>query len=426
MVFMETVKTNGIDVDNLTFEEQLARYAELIVKVGVNLQPGQDVLVQGQVENAPLIRLITEKAYDAGAREVHISWGDQVTQRLKYERAADDVFTTFPQWEVDRTAELMERGAARISITGADPSNLSGVDPQRLQNSQIASGKAMSKFMNAMQANLIAWTVVAAPTEKWAQRVFPHAASSAEAIQLLWNAIFTTVHLDAADPVAAWDTHNKNLHARATYLNERHYKQLHYTAPGTDLTVGLAPKHLWLGASNTTQGGLEFMANMPTEEVFTAPNRHDVNGYVSSTKPLVVSGNVVRDFKLTFEAGRVVGVEAREGEVNLKKLIETDAGAAYLGEVALVPQVSPISSSGILFFNTLFDENASNHLALGSGYAFNIDGGTDLDRDQLAEECLNNSIIHDDFMIGSEDMDIDGIRADGTVEPIFRKGAWAF
>jgi aminopeptidase len=411
----------------LTFEQQLERYAELIVKVGVNVQPGQDVVLRNcNIEIAPLVRLIAKKAYEVGARDVHVMWNDEYLTRLEYEKAADDVFTETPQYEVDKHNDWVKKGAALISIYSVDPGLLNGVDPDRLHNAQVSSGTALKEFRAATQANIVPWTVVAASTEKWAERVFPNAASKEEAVAKLWDAIFAAVRINAPDPVVAWDEHNSNLHTRATYLNERHYKQLHYTAPGTDLTVGLAPKHLWLGASSVAKSGKEFMANMPTEEVFSVPNRGDVNGYVSNTKPLSVNGNIVDDFKVTFKDGRIVNVEAKVGEEVLKRLVESDEGSHYLGEVALVPHVSPISSSGILFFNTLFDENASNHLAIGSGYAFNIEGGTVLNRDQLAEEGVNNSIIHVDFMIGSADMDIDGIREDGTAEPVFRKGAWAF
>lgn len=407
-----------------SFHEQLERYAELIVKVGVNVQNGQQVFVTGAVEMAPLVRLVAAKAYAAGASNVHVDWIDEALSRMKYEHAADEIFTVYPEWETAKRNSFVDAGASFISIVSPNPDLLKGIDPQRIGNFQKASGAGLAYFRQAVQANKMSWTVVAAAMPDWAVKVFPGEAPD-EAVRKLWEAIFASVRLNEGDPAEAWAAHNAALHEKVDWLNGKRFRKLHYRAPGTDLTVELPEKHLWVGASSVSANGVPFMANMPTEEVFTAPLRGGVNGFVSSTKPLSYGGNLIDGFKLTFEAGRIVAAEAQTGLDILQRLIDTDEGARYLGEVALVPHRSPISQSNLLFYNTLFDENASNHLAIGSGYAFNIDGGKDMSREALAALGLNNSTTHVDFMIGSAEMDIDGFAEDGQAVPVFRKGNWA-
>lgn len=406
------------------FKQKLEQYADLIVKVGVNVQQGQTVFVTGSTEMTELVRLVASKAYDAGAANVLVDWTDEGLSRLKYEKAADEVFTHFPEWEVVKRNALLDKRAAFISIISPNPDLLKGIDPKRIANFQKASGQALERFRQYIQSDKVSWTVVAASTRDWASKVFPNV-STEEAVNQLWEAIFESVRLNTDDPLKAWEEHNATLHKKVDILNSKHFHKLHYRAPGTDLTIELPKKHLWVGASSTNEQNVGFMANMPTEEVFTAPKKTGVNGYVTSTKPLSYGGNLIRNFKLTFEEGRIVRVEAEEGQQILEQLVDTDEGSHYLGEVALVPHQSPISQSNILFYNTLFDENASNHLAIGSAYAFNLEGGKTMSQEQLAENGLNSSITHVDFMIGSAEMDIDGIHADGTVEPIFRKGNWA-
>lgn len=406
-------------------EQQLERYAELIVKVGVNVQQHQEVFITASIEMASLARLVAGKAYEAGAKNVHVDWVDEALSRLKYEKAEDEVFTVFPEWETAKRNGFVERGAAFISIVSSSPDLLKGIDSKRIGSYQKASGLGLREFRRAIQSDKVSWTVVAAASKAWAAKVFPDA-SADEAVSKLWSAIFDSVRLQATDPVQAWKDHNANLHSKVDILNERHYRKLHYRAPGTDLTVELHDKHLWVGASSTNVDGIPFMANMPTEEVFTVPLKEGVNGYVSSTKPLSYGGNIIDRFKVTFENGRIVKTEAEEGQAILQQLVDSDEGSHYLGEIALVPHESPISQSGVLFYNTLFDENASNHLAIGSGYAFNVEGGKSMSPEELEKQGVNSSITHVDFMIGSADMDIDGIRPDGTIEPIFRKGNWAF
>ncbi|WP_156284723.1 aminopeptidase [Paenibacillus sp. NEAU-GSW1] len=407
-----------------TFEANLQKYAELIIRTGANVQQGQEVFVTGAVESATLIRYVAAKAYEAGASNVHIEWTDDALSRLKYEKAAEDVFARYPDWETAKRDSFVDRGAVFISIISSSPDLLKGIDSKRISSFQKAAGQGLKSFRQAMQSDLVSWTVVAAAGRQWAEKVFPDA-SSEEAVELLWKAIFDSVRLHAEDPVAAWVEHDRSLHEKSAELNNRKFSKLHYTAPGTDMTIELHPNHIWVGAGSINANNVSFMANMPTEEVFTVPLKTGVNGYVSSTKPLSYGGNIIDRFKLTFENGRIVKAEAEEGQEILQQLVETDEGSHYLGEVALVPHHSPISQSNILFYNTLFDENASNHLAIGSGYAFNIEGGKTMSAEELEQSGVNASITHVDFMIGSGEMDIDGITSEGTVVPIFRNGNWA-
>lgn len=408
-----------------TFEKQLDHYAQLAVEVGVNIQPNQILFVTASTDTVEFVRLITEKAYDAGARQVIVDFNDDTLSRLRFEKAPADSFSEFPEWKVLEREKLAEQGAAFMSIVSQSPDLLSGVDSSRIASLQKASGQALDNFRQEMQADKFSWTVIAAPSPAWAAKVFPELATEQQ-VPALWDAIFKAVRADVEQPIEAWKMHNQTLHEKVDYLNEKRYTKLHYQAPGTDLTVELPKGHLWCGAGSLNQDGHAFMANMPTEEVFTVPHKDGVNGYISSTKPLSYGGNIIDDFKLTFKAGRVTEITAEQGQDVLQQLIDTDEGAKHLGEVALVPHASPISQSNILFYNTLFDENASNHFALGSAYAFCLEGGKTMEREELEKNGLNQSITHVDFMVGSEQMDIDGIKEDGTIEPIFRKGNWAF
>ncbi|WP_313997399.1 aminopeptidase [uncultured Paenibacillus sp.] len=407
------------------FQEKLNSYAELIVRVGVNVQPGQKVVVNAATDAAELVRLIVKKAYEAGAYNVKVNWSDDRVSRLRYELAPDASFLEEPKWYAGEMLELAEGGAAVISVVSADPDLLKGIPQQRIVDHQKTYGKAMSKYRQYVQSDKFPWCVVSAPSPAWAAKVFPEA-PEAERVDKLWEAIFATVRIDGGDPVGAWREHIRTLNEKADYLNAKKYRKLRYTAPGTDLTIELPEGHIWVAADSISEQGTAFVANMPTEEVFTAPLAQGVTGKVSSTKPLSYGGNLIDNFTLTFENGRIVGVTAEKGEEALKNLVEMDEGSHYLGEVALVPHRSPISDSNILYFNTLFDENASNHLAIGSAYAFNLEGGKKMTQEELKERGLNTSITHVDFMIGSAEMDIVGITADGKEEPVFHKGNWAF
>jgi aminopeptidase len=407
------------------FQKNLEKYAELAVKVGVNIQKGQTLVVNATLDAAEFVRLVVKSAYETGAKNVIVNWNDDVVSRTKYDLAPDDAFTEYPAWRAKEQEELAEQGAAFMAVVSSSPDLLKGVDPERIGNFQKAAGKALSAYRKAVQSDKVSWTVIAAASPAWAAMVFPDAPQENQ-VSMLWDAIFKATRVDTENPVEAWKKHDESLHEKVAYLNERRYQKLHYTAPGTDLTIELPKNHIWVGAGSVNKDGFEFMANMPTEEVFTVPYRTGVNGTVASTKPLSYGGNIIDRFSITFENGKIVSYTAEEGEEILKRLVETDEGSHYLGEVALVPYDSPISQSNILFFNTLFDENASNHLAIGSAYAFCIEGGKTMSSEELKENGLNDSITHVDFMIGSADMNIDGITEDGTTEPVFRKGNWAF
>ncbi|MEH7118170.1 aminopeptidase [Neobacillus vireti] len=407
------------------FIKNLEKYAELAVKVGVNIQKGQTLVVNATIEAAELVRLVVKKAYETGAFNVIVNWTDDIVTKTKYDLAPDEAFLEYPVWRAKEMDDLAENGAAFMSIISSSPDLLKGVNPERIGNFQKAAGKALANYRKAAQSDKVSWTVIAAASQDWAAKVFPDEPAENQ-VNKLWNAIFKAVRVDTENPVEAWKKHDETLHEKVRYLNDKRYTKLHYTAPGTDLTIELPAKHLWVGAGSVNQKGFEFMANMPTEEVFTVPLKTGVNGTVASTKPLSYGGNIIDRFSVTFENGKIVGVKAEEGEEILKRLVETDEGSHYLGEVALVPYNSPISQSNVLFYNTLFDENASNHLAIGSAYAFCIEGGKQMSSEELAQNGLNESITHVDFMIGSAEMDIDGITADGSTEPIFRAGNWAF
>ena len=407
------------------FNENLKKYARLIAETGVNVQDNHTVVLQISVNQAPLARLITEEAYRLGAAEVIVQWSDETIQREFLAHAATDRIENVPQYKIDQTDDWIAKGASRISVVSSNPDALAGVDAQRGAAFQAANGKALVNLRKATQANKVSWTVVAAASEGWAAKVFPELATSEEQVDALWNEIFKTTRIYEENPVIAWDIHDKKLQEKAAELNEQQFTALHYTAPGTDLTIGLPKNHLWEGAGSYNARGEEFMANMPTEEVFTAPDSRRVDGYVSSTKPLSYAGTIISGMKFTFKDGKVVDFSAEQGEEALKNLLAIDEGAKHLGEVALVPDPSPISQSGLIFYNTLFDENASNHLAFGSAYAFNLQGGTEMSEEELAEAGLNRSQTHVDFMVGSDKMNIDGIKEDGTIVPVFRNGDWA-
>lgn len=409
----------------MTFEEKLAQFAELAVKVGTNIQKGQTLLINTTVDTIELTRLVVKEAYKAGAARVTVNYSDDVVARQLFENASVEEFEKFPRWITEQRDELIERGGALLWIDAADPDLMAGIPVEKISANQKASGKALENYRDAVMNDKIAWSIIAIPSKKWAAKVFPELPEE-EQVPAMWEAIFKTVRIGEGSAVENWQAHLKNLHVRGDLMNEKHFAKLHYTAPGTDLIVGLPDKHIWATGSSKTPQGTEFVANMPTEEVFTLPSKYDVNGYVSSTKPLVYQGNIIDNFKLTFENGVIVKAEAQQGEELLNELIKADEGSKYIGEIALVPHESPISASGLLYYNTLFDENASNHIAIGAAYPTCYEGGSELSEEEMDKAGINVSITHEDFMVGSAEMDIDGIHADGTVEAVFRKGAWAF
>lgn len=406
------------------FEEKLQKYAELIVKVGVNVQPGQEVVLYINVDQQYLAHLIVKKAYQAGAGKVMIKWNDTFAQREFLEHASDEFLENVPEFTKEKAQYIAEHRCCRISVMSEDPEAFGGIDQKRVATYQSANGKALMPVRQATQNNDLSWTVVAAASPAWAERVFPDLKGEA-AVDRLWEEIFKTTRIDREDPIQAWKDHDAKLHEKEDWLNKEQFSALHYTSPRTDLTIGLPENHVWEGGGSQNAAGIEFMANMPTEECFTAPDNRRIDGYVTSTKPLSYAGNILENMKFTFKDGKVIEATAEKGQAVLDHLLETDEGVRSLGEVSLVPDPSPISQSGITFFNTLFDENASDHLALGAAYPFNVQGGTKMSEDQLKAKGINFSQAHVDFMVGSADMNIDGIKKDGTIVPVFRKGDWA-
>lgn len=406
------------------FDRELDAYAELILKVGLNLQPGQRLLVRAPIEAAPLVRYVNSHAYDMGARLVETIYNDPRLQLIRFNHAPIDSFEEHTTWWVQAGLEYAEHGHAILSIVGSDPDLLRDVEPERISTVRRTEGRVGAPFSRLISADAINWCVVAYPATGWAAKVFPDMPPGDQQ-EALWQQIARSVRLDTADPLAAWQAHSDHLATRTAYLNDKQFYALRFTGPGTDLTIGLPLNHRWLGGTAPAANGITNIANMPTEEVFTAPHRKRVDGRVSATMPLNYSGNLIENFGLVFKEGRVVDLWAERGEPLLRSLVETDEGAARLGEVALVPHSSPISQTGTLFYNTLFDENAASHIALGRAYRNCIDGCEGLDDEDFAALGGNSSQTHVDFMIGSAAIDIDGILDDGTAEPLMRAGEWA-
>lgn len=406
------------------FNESLKKYAELAVDIGVAVKPGDTVYVQISVDQAQLARLIVAAAYQRGAAEVQVQWFDDVLKRLDMAHMADERLFNIPAFVKGQFDYWVDHQAKRITVVSSDPDNLAGIDSNRIAKYQEAFAKAYKRLMEAISSMSISWTIIGAASPRWAQKVFPDAATPEEATELLCEAIFKTTRIDQPDPEAAWKAHDQKLREKAAWLNNEQFDQLHYMAPGTDLVVGLPKNHIWEGAGAFNPRGEEFMANMPTEEVFTAPDFRRIDGTVVSTKPLSYGGNILEDMHFTFKDGQIVEAHAKQGDDVLQNLLKTP-GARSLGEVSLVPDPSPISQSGLIFFNTLFDENASDHMALGQAYPFSVKDGVAMTNEQRAAAGLNQSPTHVDFMMGSAAMNIDGIKPDGTIIPIFRNGDWA-
>ncbi|MBZ2175798.1 aminopeptidase [Schnuerera sp. xch1] len=408
------------------FNDTLDKYANLCVKVGINIQKGQPLVVNAPVEGADFVRLVAKHAYAAGAKEVHVNWNDGDLTKMKYENAPMEVFENFPKWYADGLEEYAEDGAGFLSISAQDPQLLKDADPKKIAANNKASSMALKEFRRYTMNDLNAWCIMSIPTKDWAKRVFPDV-SEDEAMKKLWDAIFKATRMYENNPVKAWKDHLTNLEEKVNYLNEKNFKKLYYkSSNGTDLEIELPEGHIWAGGGGKNEKDVYFVANMPTEEVFTMPHKTGVNGVVYSTKPLNYGGNLIDNFKLTFKDGKVVDFEAKKGYEVLKDLLALDEGAKRLGEVALVPYDSPISKANIVFYNTLFDENASCHFALGKAYPTNIKGGADMNEEQLDKAGVNDSLTHVDFMVGSKDLNIIGKTKDGKKVQIFKDGNWAF
>ena len=407
------------------FDQMLEKYAEVIVKIGLNLQPGQRLFIAAELNTAPLVRAVTAKAYQNGAPLVNVLWTDEELTKIRFEYAPRDSFEEYTTWISEGVLKDAKRGDAYLSITGVDPDLLKGYDPELVGAALKTRAKHFKPASEFISNGGVQWTVVCPPTPKWAAKVFPELSIEA-AEEKLWKTLFGLCRLDNDDPVSVWRAHLADLQKRHKFMTEKQFTSLHFRGPGTDLKIGMPDNHIWKGGSGATVDGVDFTANIPTEEVFCMPHKYKVDGAVSATKPLNYFGNLIENFSLTFKEGKVVNFKAEKGADALRKMLESDETSSYLGEVALVPHFSPISESGLIFFNTLYDENAACHLALGSAYRDNIQGGTEMNADELEAAGVNNSLIHVDFMIGSDQVDIDGIAPDGNVLPLIRAGRWAF
>lgn len=418
-----TAFANGRFAQTAEFEECLDRLAKVAVHTGLGLVPGQEVVITATLDAVPLARRITEHAYKAGSPLVTVLFTDEPSTLLRFRHGSDASFDAAPAWLYEGMAQAYRNGAARMAIAGGDPNLLSAEDPDKVSRVNRATSKAYAPARELITRHAINWTIVSAATPAWAAAVFPNLPAD-EALARLWDAIFAASRADVPDPVSRWKEHDDNLHARAAQLNEKQYSALHFRGPGTDLKVGLSDGHIWLGGGKTALNGQYCICNMPTEEVFTTPHKDRVEGYVTSTKPLSHQGTMIEGISVRFEAGRIVEAHATRGEHVLQSMIDTDEGARQLGEVSLVPHSSPIASSGLLFMNTLYDENAACHIALGQSYSSCVQGGDDLTEEQLAARGANKSLIHVDWMIGSNRIDVDGITAAGNEVPVMRAGEW--
>jgi aminopeptidase len=403
---------------------KLDRLAEVAVKVGLRLAPGQDLFLTAPVAALPLVRRIAEHAYKVGAGLVTPILADEELALARYRFGADASFDRAPSWLYDAVAKAFSANTARLAIVGDNPMLLSGEDPAKVARANKANSIAYQPALEKIAGFDINWNIIAFPGTSWAKLVFPGDEEDV-AVAKLADAIFSASRVDTDDPIAAWETHNASLRNRTERLNGHRFQALHYSGPGTDLTIGLADGHEWQGGASTAKNGITCNANIPTEEVFTTPHARRVEGRVASTKPLSYQGTLIDGIAVRFEEGRIVEAKAAKGEEVLNKVLDTDEGSRRLGEVALVPHSSPISRSGLLFYNTLFDENAACHIALGQCYAKCFVDGTSLTLEQIAAQGGNKSLIHIDWMIGSAEIDIDGIKPDGSRVPVFRRGEWA-
>ncbi len=406
-------------------DTMIQKYARLIVKAGVNIQKNQILCINSPIECASFTRLIAEIAYEEGAKDVVVNWRDEHFSKIRLLHAPEEAIGEFPEWRKESYMSYAKQGAAFLSIAADDPELMKDVDPERIAKDNKVRGMALKEYSDRLMSNKNPWCVVSVPTVSWAKKVFPGIPED-EAVKKLWNAILQSVWADVSDPVAAWEEHKSSLNKRSEFLNVNQFKYLVYrNSLGTNLKIELPENHIWLGGAESTPEGQIFLPNMPTQEIFTLPKKSGSNGTVVSSMPLNLNGNLVEDFSITLENGKIVDFKAKQGYEVLKNLIETDEGAHYLGEVALVPEDSPISNLKLLFYNTLFDENASCHLAIGRAYPC-IKDAEKLSKNELEELGVNDSIVHTDFMIGTEDMEIIGITKSGKEIPVFKLGNFAF
>ncbi len=410
----------------LTFEQKLRNLATLALKVGVNLQKGQRLILNGPLESVDLMREIARQAYEMGSPLVRVAYVDAHQNLIRALHADEDTLDEVDMERIAMNSASMERGDALMRVAGSDPALMAAADPERVTRMSRAERAASQENSRLIQRSHMPWTIIAYAVPAWATKVFPDLPEQ-EAVDKLWDAVFAATRADQPDPVAAWEEHLNGLSRARDHLQSRNFKALHLRAPGTDLRLGLSDNHAWeSGGMNSELSGQFFVANMPTEEVFTAPHSQRVDGVISSSKPLSYQGRLIDRFQLTFRDGAVVDAHAEEGSDVLQQLLDMDKGARRLGEIALVPHQSPISQSGLLFFNTLFDENAAAHVALGRAYETTLKDGTRRPLEELQADGFNHSMVHVDFMFGSAELDVDGELQDGTLEPVMRGGDWAF
>ena len=404
--------------------ESIDRLAELAIRTGLGLETGQDLLISAPVESLPLVRRLCVHAYKAGAGVVTPIFSDPEIILARYKYANNSSFDAAADWLFKGMGEAFDNNTARLAIVGDDPLLLSEQDPSKVGRVNKANSLASKPTRERITRFDINWNIISWPGLSWAQRMFPDLPSS-DAQRILANAIFSASRVDHEDPVGAWEKHNSILRSKSNWLNGQNFQALHFIGPGTDLKVGLAEEHEWMGGASVAKNGITCNPNIPSEEVFTTPHAMKVEGYVRSTKPLSHQGTLIDDIQVVFEAGRIVEARASKGEELLLKVLDSDEGARRLGEVALVPHSSPISQSELLFYNTLFDENAASHIALGQCYSKCFKNGANLSKKDVQNRGGNSSIIHIDWMIGSNEIDVDGVLQNGKNIPVFRKGEWA-
>ncbi len=397
-------------------------YARMLVEIGINIQKGQPLFITSQVETADFARIVMKEAYDLGASEVYIKWHDDKSDRIKHLNNDDSVYEEFPMWIKEHLEYYGNKKAGFLSIKASDPEALKGVDMNRMMKQNKLGNEILKKHIGKMMNYDLRWCVASVPSKAWAMKVFSDCDGDT-AVNKLWDAIYDVTRMNYENPIEEWKKHLQNLKNRTDFLNQLNLKELHFkNSLGTDLKIGLVDNHIWLGGSKKANDGIEFIANMPTEEVFTMPDANNINGVVYSSKPFVYSGNIIDEFVLNFKDGKVVDYSAKVGENVLKSLLEIDDGALSLGEVALVDYDSPISQSNILFYNTLFDENASCHLAFGRAYTTSIMNGDKLTKEEKKSKGVNESAIHEDFMVGTQDLEIIGIKQNGEKIKVFEDG----
>ena len=415
------------------FEKKLEKYAEVILKVGLNFQPKQRLLIGGpsvahdgvSFETAPLVRIIAKKAYQMGASLVDVIWADEQLRPIRFKYGSKKTLRLYPKWRVDAKLDVAQAGDAFLDIMSPRPDLLEGVELSVIFKFQLFLLKHLKPLLDLSSQFDYKWLIIATPNQSWADKILPDIPSN-ERVQKLWDIIFEICRINEENPVSAWEKHDENLKNRCKYLNEKQYRALKLSSPETNLTIGLLKNHIWEGGSVKTSSGTSFQPNIPTEEVFTTPDKNRVEGIVKITKPVLIQGQIIEDCIFKFSKGRITEANAKMGYDTIDKIISIDEGARRLGEIALVPHSSPISKTNLLYFNLLIDENASNHIAIGRGFRSSLKNGRQLTKEEFMAVGGNESTIHLDLMVGSGDMNVDGVLEDGTTEPIMRNGEWVF